>query len=141
MLRIFCVIFAALVSTSASAFYDQTGFPARCAIASACEADTCIELMGLPFEVLVVEESGTYFVVSGETNRRIQVGYFDDISAARRFLAAGSPRDFGHFFTPNDELADAFGLDAYAVESTGNTTTVSPRMTKLVCSKIAKGLD
>lgn len=125
--------FVILSAASAYAAWDQYGFPAKCSIYSACENGVCVRVH-VPNSMFLFEESNRYSIATSPTDERHKLGYFNTLEDARQSATNNDERDFGHVVVPNNEIADAFGMNIHDVVSRGDETFVSDDMVKLVCS-------
>ncbi|WP_341366085.1 hypothetical protein [Yoonia sp. BS5-3] len=128
-------ILTSLIPTLLSAAFDQSGYPAGCSIYQVCEGGVCIR-GNLPISsVTLIEDNGEYFMANSIEGVRYKLGYFSSLDEAQEFVSTAPERDFGAIIIPNNEVADAFGLNYHSVV-TGHGTYLSENVTKLICSAL-----
>jgi len=91
--------------------------------------------------VVLQNDDGEFSLVSSDMNERFNVGYFKTLESAQEYVASSNSREFSNVIIPNDEIADAFGIDFRAIRTFGNRgSIVSDKVMKLSCSRIDGGL-
>ncbi len=138
-LRILLALILSFQSTGAFAVVAQYAFPARCSIYAACDGETCVSVWFPASSVLLIKENEEFYL-AGSEDRRVNLGYFETLELAQEFVASDTTRNFGAVLIPNDEIADAFGMDVRSLYFSRGTTFVSDKVTKISCSAINGGL-
>ncbi len=128
--------FFVLLATHANAALNQYGFPAQCSIYQACQDGVCVRVYLPVSSVIIFAENDVYSMASSLDGQRYKLGYFETLEEAKLSVDGYEDRDFGSVVIPNNEVADAFGMNFHSTISRGGYTTVSDDVTKLVCSAI-----
>ena len=131
-------------ATAAHAAIDQSGFPARCSIYSACNADGyCVPVsLGEAMITIFEVEDRAYEVGSADGRNRRKLGYFRTVEDAHHNFENGIRGEFGKFIIPNFEIADGVGFDVYGTSSIDRGFTLEK--TKIACSRMRstdEGID
>jgi hypothetical protein len=127
------IAIASLTPTMLMAQFDQSGYPAECDVYEACQNDVCIRI-SLPLSsITVIEDEGAFYISDSLEGNRLKVGFFASFDEAREFVSSTENLDFHHVLIPNDEVADAFGLNYYPINSFRGPP-FPEEITKLGCS-------
>ncbi len=122
------------------AAWDQYGFPANCSMYAACEKQVCVRA-NLPLSSLILSRKNNDYFLEGNEDRRIKLGYFENYAQAETYIKKNPKPDYFTVIVPNDEIADAFGMNLIPISNWGHNARLSNQMTKISCSAIHRGLN
>ncbi len=94
----------------------------------------------MPLSSVKLTLDGDTYHLEGRGNERLKLGYFKDLDQAVNYLESRTRPDFSTVIVPNYEIADAFGMNLIPLVRRGDSTVMSNRVSKILCSAIADGL-